>query len=99
LARKLIIPTTKKREKLHLFNFEEVQCDTTHNIKSHIELFSDEEITVECCKGILDYNNEYIKLRLSKGNVILFGKGLYVSCFEDSTIRIRGKLSSLEFCM
>ena len=99
LARKLKIPITKKREKLHLFSFEDIPSDIDYNIKSHIELFSNKEITVECCQGILDYNNDYIKLRLSRGNVILFGKELYVSCFESNVIRIKGKLLSLEFCM
>lgn len=99
MARKLKIPISKKREKLNLFTFEDVENDIDYNIKSHIEIFSDKEITVECCQGILDYNNDYIKLRLSKGNVILFGKGLYISCFECNVIRIKGKLLSLEFCM
>ena len=99
MVRKLKIPINKRKEKMHLFTFEDESCEIDYNIKSHIELFSNKEITVECCQGILDYNNDYIKLRLTKGNVILFGKELYVSCFESNVIRVKGKLHSLEFCM
>ena len=99
MARKLKIPTSKKREKLYLFTFENENMQKQIDVKSHIELFSNREITVECCQGILDYNSDYIKLRLAKGNVILFGKSLYVSSFEANTIRIKGELHSIEFCV
>lgn len=99
MAKKLKIPTSKKREKPQIFFFNKSDdTQKTIGIKSHIELFSNEEITVEGCRGILDYNEQYIKLRLIKGGVILFGDTLLVTFFENSTIRIKGKISALEFC-
>ena len=99
MTKKLKIPTNKRRERLYLFKFEDEKPENQIEIKSHIELFSNREITVERCLGILDYNSDYIKLRLAKGNVILFGNGLYVSSFETNTIRIKGEIRSLEFCV
>lgn len=96
MAKKFKIPTNKKRERLHLFNFED-ECEKSCDIKSHIEFFANREATVEGCKGILDYDSNYIKLRLLRGSVILFGKKISVSFFEGSTIRIKGDFSSLEF--
>lgn len=100
MAKKLRIPTDKKRTKVHLFSFEDkTEKQVSADIKSHIELFSNEEITVEMCRGILDYNEEYIKLRLLKGGLVIFGNGLCITYFENSTIRIKGVFTSLEFCV
>lgn len=98
MSKKLKIPTTKKREKLRLFSFEDNK-EISPNIKSHIEIISNEEITVEMCRGILDYNEGYIKLRLLKGGVIIFGNSLYITYFENGIIRIKGKFTSVEFCV
>lgn len=99
MAKKLKIPISKKREKPQMFFFhKEDDVQEKVIVKSHIELFSNEEITVDGCRGILDYNEQYIKLRLIKGGVILFGETLSVTFFENGAIRIKGKISALEFC-
>ena len=100
MSKKLKIPASKRTQKLRLFSFEDKEdIAVSPDVKSHIEIISNEEITIEMCRGILDYNEEYIKLRLLKGGVILFGSDLYITYFENGIIRIKGKFTSVEFCV
>ena len=99
MTKKLKIPSSKKREKPQIFFFKKQdEKSNMADIKSHTELYSNEEITIEGCRGILDYSEQYIKLRLLKGGIILFGDTLCITFFENGVIRIKGKISSLEFC-
>ena len=66
---------------------------------SRMEIISNCEICVEGCLGVLEYTDAYIKLNLCKGAVIILGSCLDISYFEGNTITVRGKLSSLEFCI
>lgn len=86
-----------KKQKIMLRNV--AQNEKNLILTPHIELFSDREITVEGCLGVFEYREDYIKLKLPKGSLTLCGEELSVICFENKTISIGGKLSSLEFCI
>ncbi len=64
---------------------------------SHIELFENHELILEGCKGVGEYTDEFVRLKLSSGSLILNGKGLIIKSFEEKTLVIKGKISSLEF--
>ncbi len=66
---------------------------------SRIEMFSNREISIEGCEGVLEYNDCYLKLNLNKGALIIFGTGLDISAFEGRSITVSGKISSIEFCV
>lgn len=66
---------------------------------SRVELLSNKEATIEGCKGIMDYERNYIKLNIGSGTVAFFGKDLYAYSYSGDTVILRGKISSLEFCM
>ena len=65
----------------------------------HIELFYNNRAVVEGCIGVYEYNDTYLKLRLSKGALILNGEAFDILTFEDKTITVKGKINSLEFCL
>ena len=66
---------------------------------AHFEMFSNRELIIEGCKKILDYTNQYIKLQLEKGSILICGEHLEVISFEVQSIIIRGAISNLEFCV
>ena len=97
MAKKFKIPSSHKKPKLHLFSFQEERSRS--DIKSYIELFSNREIAIDGCQGVVDYKSDYIKLRLSKGSVTVCGEGFSIINFENKIITVKGKISSLEFCV
>ena len=64
---------------------------------AHIELISNKEITVDGCKGISEYNSEYVKLKTVDGYISLFGSNLRIPVFEGPVITVCGFLSAIEF--
>ena len=65
-----------KSKKKNKFNFitnkEEILKSDIMN-GAHLELFSNKKIIIEGCQNILDYQDEYIKLKLNKGFFNIIG--------------------------
>jgi len=97
VAKKFKIPSKHEKPRLHLFSFEDEK--PKYDTKSYIELISNREITLEGCQGVAEYKADYIKLRLLKGNLIICGEGFSIASFENKNITIKGKISSIEFCV
>ena len=97
MAKKFKIPSNHSKPRLHLFSFEEQKPKV--ETKSYIELFSNREITVEGCQGVAEYKADFIKLCLLKRNLIICGEGFCISSFENKNITVKGKISSIEFCV
>lgn len=64
---------------------------------AHIEIFGTGKLVIEGCLGVYEYKDTYIKLRLSKGTVIICGSGFNIVYFENKLISISGSVSALEF--
>jgi sporulation protein YqfC len=64
-----------------------------------IEIFSNTQIVIEGCGGVLEYNENYLKLRLASGALVLEGENFDVVSFENKTIFVKGKINSLEFAV
>ncbi len=91
-----------KSEKKQKLNFiidrnEIFNSDITSGI--HIEIFSNKNAIVEGCKSIIDYGENYIKLKIKKGFLTLSGSEFIISSFEEEKIVIKGNISSIEFCV
>lgn len=97
MGKKFKIPSRHKKPKAHLFSFDDEVSKS--NTKSHIELFSNREIIIEGCVGVSEYKNDYIKLKLTKGSIIICGEEFCIKSFENKNITVSGKISSLEFCV
>lgn len=85
--------------KLNLSGKAKEFFDTGILTGAHIELFSNRHIIVDGCFGIADYGDDYIKLSLEKGALILYGDNFDIISLEEKIINIKGKIISLEFCM
>ncbi len=62
-----------------------------------IELFGNKQITVEGCKGILEYSDSLISLSCAKYAVLVSGEGLELRNMSENTCMITGIFSSITF--
>lgn len=60
-----------------------------------IEIFSDYEITVTCCSGIIDYSPAEIYISTFSGNVKISGNHLNIKYFQQDTIFIEGIIKNI----
>ena len=98
MAKKLKLETGKKKEKWNLFTSGEKMLGTELLKGAHTEIFGSSRIVVEGCLGVYEYNENYLKLRLKKGALVLCGCDFDISSFEEQTITVNGKIATLEFC-
>ena len=68
-------------------------------IGSHTEIFSNKKIIIEGCQSIVDYQSDYIKLKLKKGFLNVYGNEFLITAFDDEKIVIKGNIMSIEFCV
>lgn len=99
LSKKFKFVSKKPKEKWKLFSLNNDILESGLIASPHIEIFGNNEITLEGCRGVFEYSDSYIKLNLGKGSLILCGSCLDIVTFDNSRISIKGKLSSVEFCV
>lgn len=97
MAKRLKIESSKKKEKWKIFSVTDgIGKDFLNG--PQIEMFGNKRIIIEGCLGVYEYNQNYLKLRLKYGALILCGNDFDISSFEETTITVGGKISTLEFC-
>lgn len=98
MAKKLKFETQKNKEKWNLFKFKDSVIDDDLIKGVHIELFYNKQAVIEGCLGVYEYNDTYLKLRLKNGAVIFSGENFDIVNFENQTMTVKGKITSLEYC-
>lgn len=58
--------------------------------------FEEGEVTVEGCQGVLTYENELIRLRLSRGTLRICGASLLLKSYYGGEMQVSGKIKGLE---
>lgn len=99
LPKKFEIEKVPKKRGWNLFGREEDVLDKDMITGSHIQIFSNNKITIEGCYGIFEYTDTYLKLRLKKGSLILCGSDFDIIFYEEKLMTVKGKISSVEFCV
>ena len=99
MSKKFKFKSEKPMEKWRIFNCSDIGEEAQRVQAPHIELFGTKEITVEGCIGVFEYSETYLKLKLQKGALIVCGTNFDISAFEGTTITVKGKMSSIEFCI
>ena len=97
VGKKIKIEQEKKKEKWNLFTVENLNGEYING--PHIEILGNKRITIDGCYGVFEYKDTYLKLRLHKGSLILCGEGLDIAFFENELMTIKGKITSVEFCV
>jgi len=94
LGKRLKIEKSKKKGKWNLIKNGDEIIDGAHT-----EIFGNGKISVDGCMGVLEYRDSHLKLKLSKGSLIICGDEFDIVYFENRLITIKGKISSLEFSL
>ena len=97
MGKKYNIETAAKKEKWNLLGIGNSIDELGVLGAPHIEIVGNTRFTLEGCCGVLDYGDTYIKLKLQKGYLVLFGTGLQIMLFENRLITVKGKIETLEF--
>ena len=98
MAKKIKIEKSKKRFNWNLIPKDDVIYGDLLN-GPHMEVFGDGKIEIDGCVGVYEYSNDYLKLRLKKGALIICGEDFDIITFENKSITVKGKIKSIEFCV
>lgn len=99
VSKKLKIEKSRKKQKWNLINCTENLLETDMLCGAQIEILGNNKITIDGCYGVFEYKDTYLKLKLAKGSIIICGSGFEIIFFEKHLITVKGKISSLEFCV
>lgn len=79
----------RKRE--NLFGFSEL------NMPAHMEINGNSEAVVDGCSGVLEYDDNVVRI-ISRGKTIRFtGRGLMIRCLTADSLVVTGYLTGIEF--
>lgn len=62
-----------------------------------MQICGNREITLDGCKGIIEYSDFEIKMRTANGGVSVFGKNLNIKYLSINSVVIEGKIRAVEF--
>lgn len=63
----------------------------------HFEMNGNREVIVEGCRGILQYDENIVKISVKKMSVAFFGRNLSIKCMDVDSLVITGFVTSIEF--
>lgn len=64
---------------------------------SHIELLGNREAVVEGCGGILEYDDDVVRVRAGRLIVRFTGRNLKIRCMTADSLVVEGFLCGMEF--
>ena len=64
-------------------------------LDTYLHLHGNEQLRVENCRRILEYNEVLVRLQTLDMIVEIWGTGLRVFDYNDSSVTVTGKISSL----
>lgn len=70
---------------------------TVERKTAFIELVGNNEVSIEGCKGVLEYNDEEIKLNIGKNEIKFIGTDLEIKSYINDEICINGIIMTIEF--
>ena len=99
MSKKFKFTSNKPKEKWNIFSLNNDITESGLGATPHIEMLGNVKITLEGCRGVFEYSDSYVKLNLGKGSMIICGEYLDIVTFDNCRISIKGKISSVEFCV
>ncbi|PWM39776.1 MAG: hypothetical protein DBX66_01530 [Clostridiales bacterium] len=67
------------------------------NNMCQIELMSNREALVDGCKGVVEYNEDFIRLNLGNMTVRFCGRALQLRSMSEESVVIEGYIQSVDF--
>lgn len=62
-----------------------------------IEMRGNTEVTIEGCKGILEYDSALIRVSVGTASVAIKGRGLTIKCLSIGSVVISGVITGIEY--
>ena len=66
---------------------------------SHMEINGTQEVIVDGCSGVLEYNTDVVRIKTGKLVVRFTGRGLVIKCLTADSLVVTGFLTGIEFCV
>ena len=89
--------TNSEKKKLKIFSYNKAFEDEKRLKGTRIEMLSNKELSLDGCKGIIEYNDVYVRIKISDGELTVLGTSLDIPVFDGPVITVTGKISSVEF--
>lgn len=89
--------TAKKKKSLKLFCYNEAIEQTKKISGAKIETLSNREITIDGCRGIMEYSDTYLRLKIVGGYLIISGNKFDIPVYDGPVITVTGFIKSIEF--
>lgn len=64
---------------------------------THLEINGNNEVIVEGCRSIVEYDENIIKISTKKMYISFFGRSLNIKCLTTDSLVIKGFITSIEF--
>lgn len=64
---------------------------------SQIVLSGNQEVVLDGCQGVIEYEDNFIKLKIGRQMVKFTGQGLQIKCMTGENVIIDGHILSVEF--
>lgn len=87
----------KEKNKIKLFRCADVLENTKKLSGSRTEILSNKELSLDGCKQIIEYNDVYVRIKISEGYLTVCGTSLNIPVFDGPQITVTGKIESIEF--
>ncbi len=99
MAKKYKIEQSGKKERWNILGLSDASEQKEMLFGSNLQILGNSNLNLEGCLGVLDYKDSYIKLKLTKGAMLIWGEALNIVFFEGRLVTVKGKISSVEFCV
>ena len=93
MSKKIKTDQTQKKEKFKLFADSEVPAAT----ETVINVMGNKEVSIDGCRGVIDYYDNFIKIKIIKGVALFSGSSLVLTEFSENGAIIKGNIESIEF--
>ena len=63
----------------------------------YLEMHGNTEVTIEGCKGILEYDSIIIRVSVGSAAISVKGRGLSIKCLSTGSVVISGVIKTIEY--
>jgi sporulation protein YqfC len=86
-----------KSSKIKFLDFTDDIADSLGSKLPLITLFGNTRTIIDGCFGIIEYEDNIIKISVKNGFISFLGKDLKISNFSDALLSFEGSINSVEF--
>lgn len=88
----------KSKNKFKFINFSSDLPEFSAMGLPSLNFFGNKQVQIEGAVGIMEYDENFIKISVKKGYITFLGSDFKITNFTESQITVLGKINSTEFC-